>query len=221
MPVFLTFLSPMFKNPFPAICVLYFSGVALAVIVSAIFKGKREGLISEVTPVALPSAKAVAKKLCFQVKSFIIKVTTYVFAFCTVSWLLSHINFTQGFCEPQESILGVLSRAFCYLFYPMGIRDWRIAYAALTSFAAKENVAATIALLIPEGLALSWGSLFAMCVFFLCCPACISAFAASVKEVGLKRTLLYNLAQLAFAFVAAYIVYWLITLGSLGMIMLG
>lgn len=212
MPVFLTFLSPLFKNPFPAICALYFSGVALAIAVSAIFKGKKEGLISEVTPISLPPLATTAKKLYFQVKSFIIKVTTYVFAFCTVSWLLSHINFTQGFCAPEESILGVVSRAVSYLFYPMGIKDWRIAYAALTGFAAKENVAATIAMLLPEGLALGLPGSMAMCVFFLCCPACISAFGASVREIGFKRTALFNLAQLAFAFVAAYLTHFIFLL---------
>lgn len=204
-PVFLTFLAPLFKNPFPAVCALYFGGVALAIIISAIFKGDREGLISEVTPICIPPIKACAKKLFFQVKSFIIKVTTYVFAFCVISWLLSHLSFTRGFCSPEESVLGAFSRLISYLFYPMGITDWRLAYAALTGFAAKENVAATVAMLIPEGLSLALAPSVAMCVFFLCCPACISAFAASVKEIGLKRTLLYNLAQLAFAFAAAYL----------------
>lgn len=212
MPVFLTFLSPLFKNPFPAICILYFSGVALAIAVSAIIKGKNEGLISEVTPIAFPRAGTVIKKLFFQVKSFIIKVTTYVFAFCVVSWLLSHFSFSQGYCDPQNSILGVLSRAVCYLFYPMGITDWRLAYAALTGFAAKENIAATVALLIPEGLALPLAPSVAICVFFLCCPACISAFAASVREVGFKRTLIYNLAQLGFAFIAAYATFLVVSL---------
>lgn len=212
MPVFLTFLSPLFKNPFPAVCALYFGGVALAIIVSVIIKGRGEGLISEVTPISLPSLATTAKKLYFQVKSFIIKVTTYVFAFCVISWLLSHLSFTQGLCAPEESILGVFSKAISYLFYPMGVKDWRLAYAALTGFAAKENVAATIAMLIPEGLALSWQGSLSMCVFFLCCPACISAFGASVREIGFKRTALYNIAQLAFAFAAAYLVHLLFLL---------
>ncbi|MCM1545845.1 MAG: ferrous iron transporter B [Clostridiales bacterium] len=220
MPVFLTFLSPLFKNPFPAVCALYFGGVSLAIVVSAIIKGKGEGLISEVTPVSFPPLSTTAKKLYFQVKSFIIKVTTYVFAFCTVSWLLSHVSFTQGFCAPEESILGVISRAISYLFYPMGVKDWRIAYAALTGFAAKENVAATVAMLIPEGLSLSWGASFALCTFFLCCPACISAFGASVKEIGFKRTLLYNLAQLVFAFVMAYATNFLIDMSALATILM-
>ena len=212
MPVFLTFLAPLFKNPFPVVCALYFSGVALAIIVSAILKGKGEGLISEVTPIYPPRVKQVANKLFFQVKSFIIKVTTYVFAFCTLSWLLSHVSFTQGFCAPEDSVLGVFSRAVSYLFYPMGVKDWRLAYAALTGFAAKENIAATVAMLIPEGLALGFAPSIALCVFFLACPACISAFAASVREIGLKRTALYNLAQLAFAFVASYVIYFILSL---------
>ncbi len=212
MPVFLTFLSPLFKNPFPAVCALYFAGVALAIIVSAIIKGKGEGLISEVTPISLPPLATTAKKLFFQVKSFIIKVTTYVFAFCTVSWLLSHISFTQGFCAPEESILGIFSRAVSYLFYPMGVKDWRLAYAALTGFAAKENVAATVAMLMPEGVGLGLAPSMGLCVFFLCCPACISAFGASVREIGFKRTALYNLAQLVFAFGAAYLIHFVFLL---------
>lgn len=211
-PVFLTFLSPLFKNPFPAICLLYFGGIALAIAVSALLKGKREGLISEVTPINFPGPQAVLKKLYFQIKSFIIKVTTYVFAFCVISWFISHFSFVSGFCSAEESIAGSLSRLICYFFYPMGITDWRIAYAALTGFAAKENVAATVALLFPQGLNLTLAPTLSLCVFFLCCPACISAFAASTKEVGFKRTLLYNAAQLAFALLAAYLTHFIIIL---------
>lgn len=212
MPVFLTFLAPLFKNPFPVICVIYFSGVALTVAVSALIRGKREGLISEITPVGLPSAGTVIKKLYFQLKSFIIKVTTFVFAFCVVSWLLSHFSFAHGYCQPDQSILGYISKIAAYLFYPMGITDWRIAYAALTGFAAKENVAATVSLLIPEGLALGLAPSLALCAFFLVCPACVSAFAASVREVGWKKTLKYNALQLAAAFALGYVINFIFAL---------
>ena len=211
MPLFLTFLSPLFSNPFPAICILYFSAVGIAILFSALIKGEKEGLISEVAPICIPRAQVVLKKLCFQVKSFIIKVATYVFAFCTVSWLLSHFCL-QGFCAPQDSILGALSRLIAPLFYPMGVRDWRLAYAAITGFAAKENVAATVAMLMPEGVALGFAPTIALCVFFLFCPACISAFGASVKEIGFARTLKFNALQLVFALFAAYGVHFLLWL---------
>lgn len=217
-PVFLTLLSPIFKNPFPAVCALYFSGLALAVAVSAISAaiekkkgGVREQLISEITPIGLPEIKQPFKKLCFQVKEFIIKVATFVLVFCVISWLFSHLNF-NGFCSPQQSFAGGISRVLVYSFYPIGITDWRIAYAALTGFAAKENVAATIQLLIPEGLSLSLASSVSLCVFFIACPACVSAFAASVREIGLKKTLKYNLLQLALAFALACATYFLLYL---------
>lgn len=206
MPVFLTFLAPLFENPFPVICIIYFAGVALTIAVSMLIKGKKEGLISEITPIGFPSPATVLKKLCFQLKSFIMKIATFVFAFCVISWLLSHFSFTRGYCEPDQSILGFISKIISYLFYPMGIIDWRIAYAALTGFAAKENVAATVALLIPEGLSLGLAPSLALCAFFLVCPACVSAFGASVKEVGWKKTFKYNAAQLAFAFALGYVI---------------
>ena len=62
---------------------------------------------------------------------------------------------------------------------------------------------------MPEGVNLGFAPTMAICVFFLTCPACISAFAASVKEIGLKRTLKYNVVQLAFAFVSSYLTYLL------------
>lgn len=208
-PVFLTFLSPLFKNPFPAICALYFAGILLAVSVSALLKGEREGLICEVAPIVFPDFLTVVKKLFFCVKSFIIKVATAVFIFCVISWLLSHFSLS-GYCAPQDSLLGDISRIFTPLFYPMGITDWRIAYAAATGFAAKENIAATIATLIPEGLSLGLSQSIPLCIFFLCCPACVSAFASSIREIGTAKTIKYNLCQLAFAFAAAYAAHFLI-----------
>lgn len=212
LPVFLTFLSPVFSNPFPAVCVLYFCGVALSVGLSLIIKGDGEGMIAEIAPVSVPQFSAVKNKLFFQLQSFIIKVTTYVAIFCAVSWFLSHFSFALKYVQVQGSMLCALSRVIVPLFYPMGITDWRIAYAMLTGFAAKENVAATIAMLMPEGVNLAFAPSISACAFVLSCPACISAFAASVKEIGFKTTLKYNLLQLAFSFAFAYLIYFLFLL---------
>lgn len=206
LPVFLTFLSPIFKNPFPAICAMYFAGLALSVLISAILRGKKEGLITEIAPISMPDFTAVKNKLFFYVKGFIIKVATFVTLFCTVSWILSHFNFAFEYVPVEESALCGISKLLVPLFYPMGITDWRLAYAAVTGFVAKENVAATVAMLFPEGLAIGFAPSLAMCAFILTCPACVSAFGASVKEIGFKRTLKYNLLQLAVAFGAAYLI---------------
>ena len=206
LPVFLTFLSPLFKNPFPVITCFYFAGLAVAIIASVIIKGGEEGMLSEVTPISLPSPKAVAIKLLFQIKSFIIKIAGVITVFCVLSWFMSHFSFGFSYVEGEGSMLAGISRTLVPLFYPMGVTDWRLAYAALCGFIAKENVAATIALLMPLGTGLSLSASLAMCTFVLLCPACISAFSASVREVGAKFTLKCCAAQLALAFLGAYLV---------------
>ena len=208
LPVFLTFLSPVFKNPFPAVLILYFLGVATSIALSLIIKGEGEGLISEITPITAPRFSAVKNKLCFELKSFIIKVTGVVATFCMALWLCSHLTFSLTFCQPQNSIACHICRALLPLFAPMGVSDWRLIYAFLSGFAAKENIAATISMLsgsanLPAAAAL------ACCVFVLACPACISAFASSVREVGFAKSLKFAAVQLAFAFAAAYITHFL------------
>ncbi len=209
LPVFLTFLSPLFKNPFPVITCFYFAGIAAAIIASVVIKGGGEGMLSEVTPISLPSLRAVTIKLLFQIKSFIIKIAGVITVFCVLSWFFSHYSFGFTYVEGEGSMLAGISRAVVPLFYPMGITDWRLAYAALCGFIAKENVAATIALLMPLGTGLNLSASLAICTFVLLCPACISAFSASVKEVGAKFTLKCFAAQLLLAFLGAYVMHLL------------
>ena len=212
LPVFLTFLSPLFSNPFPAITCFYFAGVLISLIASTLIKGAGEGMLSEVAPVCLPSPKTVAIKLCFYLKGFIIKVSGTVMLFCLISWFLSHFSFTFGYVEVESSMLAAISRLTVPLFMPMGITDWRIAYAALCGFIAKENIAATIALLCPAGTNLTLAATMGICTFVLLCPACISAFSASCKEAGLKFTLKCFAAQFALALAGGYMINFLFLL---------
>ena len=208
LPVFLTFLSPLFKNPFPVITLFYFAGLFLSILFSYLLKGGKEGMLSEVTPVVFPSVNTVLKKLYFYLKGFIIKVAGIITLFCLISWLLSHFSFTFEFVSADESMLAHISRIILPLFYPMGIDDWRLAYAALCGFIAKENVAATVSMLIPE-FSLGLGEALALSVFILLSPACISAFSASCKEAGLKFTLKCFAVQLAISLIGAYLIHLL------------
>ena len=212
MPVFLTLLSPLFKNPFPVISAFYFAGVAITFAACFFIRGREEELLSEVAPISLPAPAAVIKKLCFYLKGFIIKVATAVMLFCVASWVLSNFTFAFAPCEVQNSMLADISRAISPLFAPMGLADWRLSYAMISGFAAKENVAATINMLMPEGAGLDIASALAASAFILTCPACVSAFSASCKEVGLKTTLKFFGVQLIFAFLSGYAVHLLFSL---------
>ena len=208
LPVFLTFLSPLFKNPFPVITVFYFAGLCIAIAFSYLLKGGKEGMLSEVTPIIFPAMNTVLKKLYFYIKGFIIKVAGIITLFCLISWLMSHFSFSFEYVQADKSMLAHVSRAIVPLFYPMGITDWRLAYSALCGFIAKENVAATVSMLIPD-LSLGLGEGIALSTFILLSPACISAFSASVKEAGLKFTLKCFLVQLLISFIGAYTVHLL------------
>ena len=206
LPVFLTFLAPLFKNPFPVITCFYFAGLLISLAFSFVLKGDGEGMLSEVTPIIFPQLSAVGKKLFFYIKGFIIKVSGVILAFCVISWFFSHFSFKFEYVTADESMLAALSRVLAFAFKPMGVDDWRIAYSALCGFVAKENVAATVAMLMPEGTGLSMPSALAVSTFILLSPACISALSASVKETGLKFTLKCFAVQTAVAFIGAYAV---------------
>lgn len=208
LPVFLTFLSPLFKNPFPVITLFYFAGLALSLLFSYLLKGEKEGMLSEVTPIIFPSMNTVVKKLYFYLKGFIIKVAGIITLFCLISWLLSHFSFSFEYVSADKSMLAHISRIILPLFYPMGIKDWRLAYSALCGFIAKENVAATVSMLIPD-FYLGLGEAISLSTFILLSPACISALSASCKEAGLKFTLKCFAVQLIVSFIGAYAIHLL------------
>ena len=212
LPVFLTFLSPLFKDPFPAVTCFYFAGLFLSLLFSYLLKSGKEGMLSEVTPVIFPQFKTVCKKLYFYLKGFIIKVAVTVAAFCAVSWFLSHFSFSFEYVECDKSIIASISKFITPVFYPMGVTDWRLAYAAICGFIAKENVAATVAMLMPLGTGLDLAGAIGMCAFMLLCPACVSAFSASCKEAGLKFTVKCFLVQIIIAFIGAYALHFLFSL---------
>ena len=214
LPVYLTLASSFFRDQFLAALLLYVLGAGLSFAV-LLFLGGEKGapFVLEFAPLRLPEAKTVAKALCFQLKQFIIKLGTVILAFFIASWLLSSFDFTFRFVPVEESMLAHLCGGLQWLFAPVGMEDWRIAYAALSGLVAKENVAASLELffsVFPYGAR----SAFALAVFVLASSPCVSAVAAAAREVGAKLALLYAVAETAGALLLCYLVYFLTGLGA-------
>ena len=214
LPVYLTLASSFFQDQFLAALLLYVLGAGLSFAV-LLFMGGEKGapFVLEFAPLRLPEAKTVAKALCFQLKQFIIKLGTVILAFFIASWLLSSFDFAFRFVPVEESMLAHLCGGLKWLFAPVGMEDWRIAYAALSGLVAKENVAASLELFFP---AFPYGarSAFALAVFVLASSPCVSAVAAAAREVGAKPALLYAVAETAGALLLCYLVYFLTGLGA-------
>ena len=214
LPVYLTLASSFFRDQFLAALLLYVLGAGLSFAV-LLFLGGEKGapFVLEFAPLRLPEAKTVAKALCFQLKQFIIKLGTVILAFFIASWLLSSFDFAFRFVPVEESMLAHLCGGLRWLFAPVGMEDWRIAYAALSGLVAKENVAASLELFFPV---FPYGarSAFALAVFVLASSPCVSAVAAAAREVGIKPALLYAVFETAGALLLSYFVYFLTGLGA-------
>ena len=209
LPVYLTLAASFFENAFYGVILLYALGVALALAVAlATKRGGRSPFLLELAPLQIPRPLFVLKALLFQIKQFIIKVATVILAFFLASWLFSSFDWSFRMCGAEESMLAGICGGLKWLFAPVGMADWRIAYAALAGLIAKENVAGAIALFygaFPYGAA----SAFAFSVFVLTCSPCVSAIVATAHELGWKRALAYAAFQTVSALFASYLAYFL------------
>ena len=105
-------------------------------------------------------------------------------------------------------MLAALCGGLKYLFAPIGLSDWRVAYAALSGLVAKENVAGALLMFFGETFPFSAHSAFAFAVFMLATSPCVSAIAASAREIGTWRSLLYALLQTVSALLLSYLTYF-------------
>lgn len=207
MPVFLTLAASFSARPFLAVAGLYALGVLFALLLSRAMRGKAPPLILELAPLQLPRPLFVLRSLLFQLKQFIIKVATVILAFFVASWLLSSFDITLRPCAVEESVLAKLCGALRFLFAPAGMNDWRIAYAALSGLVAKENVAGALAMFYG-GFPFSAASGMAFAVFLITCSPCVSAIAATARELGWRRALLYAALQTGSALLLCYFTYF-------------
>ena len=219
LPVYLTLASSFFPDPFLAVLLLYVLGVGLALFVAFFLKSGEASFVLELAPLQFPRPAYVVKALLFQVKQFIIKLGTVILAFFLASWLLSSFDVHLRFCGVEESILARLCGGLRFLFAPIGLGDWKIAYAALSGLIAKENVAGALGMFYG-GFPFSAQSAFAFAVFILACSPCVSAIAASARELGVKSALLYAALQTGSAVLLSYLVYFLLTGGYVNFLLL-
>lgn len=221
LPVFLALSASFFKNPFAAVVLLYAVGVALALLVALFLREKQPPpFVMELAPLQIPRPLFVVKSLLFQVKQFIIKTATVILAFFLLSWILSSFDFTFHFVGTEGSMLAFLCGGLKYLFAPIGMNDWKIAYAALSGLVAKENVAGMLAVFYGQ-FPYSAASAFALACFVLTCSPCVSAISASAREVGWKRALCYALVQTGSALLFSYAVYFALCGGAIYLLFAG
>ena len=175
----LAFLAPAFFGANAAWAVTALVGgnlVVIAVIGVAVnrlvFKGERSAFIMEMPLYHVPNARTIGLYTWRHTMSFIRKAGKVIVLCSAIVWALS--NFPGS--TPSESILGVIGRALEPFFSLMGLGNWRIIVALLSSFVAKENAVATLGVLFGGGGGIAGGAGLATMVAAVLTPAAAAAF---------------------------------------------
>lgn len=159
--------------------------------------------IMELPEYKMPSLKYAFLQMIDKAKGFIYKATTIILVCNTFVWFAQAYGWNLQPVEDQSlSILASLGTIIAPILVPLGMVGWQLAAAAITGFIAKENVVATIAVLLAvaseEALHLPGGVLtefftpvtaFAYLAFNLFTPPCFAAIGAMNSEMGSKKWL--------------------------------
>ena len=108
-----------------------------------IFKGVRSAFIMEMPLYHLPNIRTISLDVWHNTWAFVKKAGTIILAASAIVWLLAYL--------PDGNVQGSLLAKFGRWLEPagqwLGLGDWRLIVALLSSFIAKENVIATLGVL--------------------------------------------------------------------------
>ena len=119
-----------------------------------IFKGEHSPFIMEIPLYHLPNVRTIGLYVWHNTFAFIKKAGGLIVIFSVIVWVFSWLP--NG--DLQSSLIADFGRSLEPVGSLMGLSDWRLIVALLTSFIAKENTIATLGILFgiqEESLALS------------------------------------------------------------------
>lgn len=222
----LAFLAPAFFGshaPWAALAMVGGNLVVLGLVGVAVnrlvFRGERSALIMEMPLYHVPNARTIGMYVWRNTLTFLKKAGTLIVLVSVVIWALSHYPGST----PRESVLGVVGRGLEPMGAVMGLGDWRLIVALLSSFMAKENSVATLGVLFGGSTAVGAGTAgLAAKVAGVLTPAaaaaflvvqmtfvpCVASVAAIRQESGSWRWPAVNMGlMLVIAFVLGLVVY--------------
>lgn len=118
-------------------------GVVGVIFNKLVFKGERGAFIMEMPLYHRPNPRSIALHVWRNTMAFVKKAGTLIVIISAIVWLLSNYPGT----EPGQSVLGVVGRFLEPAGALMGLGDWRLIVALVSSFVAKENTVATLGVL--------------------------------------------------------------------------
>ena len=220
LPIYGFFVSVFFPNyAWLIITGLYLFSIVIGILIafifkSTLFKGKAVPFVMELPNYRIPRLKNVKQLLWEKSKDFLQKAFTIILIATIVVWLLSNFDFGLNLVEnSHDSILAAIAGTLVPIMKPIGLGDWRMVTSLISGFMAKESVVSVMETLFEGNVAsIGTASAISMLVFSLLYTPCVAAVAAIRREMGRRWAFAVVLWQCALAWVAAFIVHFIVGL---------
>ena len=219
MPIYAFFVDAFFPRYKALILIgLYLLGIIISILVALLFKGtlfKGEAVpfVMELPNYRLPSPKNVFRLLWEKAKDFLQRAFTVIFIATIIIWLLQSFDIHFNLVDDQkDSILAMAAGILAPVMAPVGLGDWRICTALISGFMAKESVVSTLEILYGQDVHafLTEAAAASLLVFSLLYTPCVAAIASIQRELGKKWALGVVFWQCFLAWLAAFVIHFLI-----------
>lgn len=203
------FCEVLFDNGFLFATAFYFLSllaVCLGGLALQLFKDDDKNcdvFLSELPAYRLPALKETLLDTSKKLRDFVLKIGSVVLLCSVVLWFLSSYNPHFEFCEINDSLLCSFGKALSFLFAPLGFGDWRFTVAVFAGIAAKENTVSALNILCDTAtlkILLTFPAAVCFVAYNILTIPCVSAVAATVRELGTKKALFSVAFQLCFAY---------------------
>lgn len=210
----------------------YMIGIASIVVSGIILKKFKElqadpaPFIMELPPYHAPRAKSVVTDVYNKSKAYAKRAGTVIFLSTIVIWVLSNFDFSLNLVEAdtETSILASLGSIIAVIFKPVGFDSWQATVATITGFVAKENVVATMGVVLGLGAEVTEESQelltafnhalatpvagYSFLLFNMLCMPCFAAVGAIKTEMADNKWTALTIAyQMCFAYLVSLIFY--------------
>ncbi len=218
LPIIALIASALFGGAWWVAPSAYFVGAA-AIVISGIllkktrpFAGDPAPFVMELPAYHWPTVSNILRSMWERCWSFIKKAGTIILLSSILIWAGSVFGVVDGSfrfdadMELENSVLGIIGSAICWLFAPLGFGNIKATIATIMGLVAKEEVVGVFGVLDFEGM----GRLaaYSFLVFNLLCAPCFAAIGAIRREMNSAKWTWFAIGyQCVFAYAVSLMIY--------------
>ena len=218
LPIIAFIAAALFNGTWWVAPSAYFLGIA-AIIVSGImlkktkmFAGDPAPFVMELPAYHMPTVGNILRSMWERASSFIKRAGTIILLSSIIIWAGSCFGIVDGIftfsadMELEDSILGIVGNAICWIFSPLGFGNIKATIATIMGLVAKEEVVGVFGVLDFEGMTPLAG--YAFLAFNLLCAPCFAAIGAIRREMNNPKWTAFAIAyQCVFAYAVSLMIY--------------